>query len=96
MNQLAIHMYESGRLSLPAQFRKELGVEKDVDFVATCEDGVITLRLARNVREAARLRLASRLKSKKSLVDELFAMRCEEVAKEDAEFAEFIKASKNS
>jgi bifunctional DNA-binding transcriptional regulator/antitoxin component of YhaV-PrlF toxin-antitoxin module len=90
MNEIKVHMYETGRLSMPAQFRKEMGI-KEADFVASYEDGAITFRLLKDVREAARRRLASQIRPEVSLVEELFAMRREEVAKEDAEYEEYLK-----
>lgn len=65
----------AGRLLLPAEIRKELGVEPGMDLLLTCADGIVRLETRAHALARAR-RLARRLaRPGTSVVDEFLAER---------------------
>ena len=93
MPAIRVRLNEGGRIVIPAEFRRELGLEEgDVLMIERDGDGLqIRSALAALERVAAYVQ-AHLPPGTGSLVDELFADRREEFAREEAETAEMLKA----
>jgi bifunctional DNA-binding transcriptional regulator/antitoxin component of YhaV-PrlF toxin-antitoxin module len=79
-----VRVAANGRLSLPVEVRRQLGVEKGGDLVLSrAEDGAVTLMTAeaavRRVQRLARERFGDKLPS----VDEFLAYKREQAALEE-------------
>ena len=86
--QFSLRLGERGRIVLPAEVRKELGLEPDERLLLTVEDDgsmrLTTVRAAvRSLRGMLR-ELLPDFPEDVSLVDELIAERRREAAREDA------------
>ena len=73
---------EGGRLVIPAEYRRELGLEPGDEVIIRLEDGELRiLSRAEAVKRAQEL-VARHVKKNHSLVDELSAERREEASRE--------------
>ncbi len=87
MARYDIPVQENGRMILPAELRRALGVGKgDRVVILTSEDGV-ELTTAQRARHRAQERFRHLVPEGVSVVDEFLAEKRAEVAREDAEDA---------
>jgi AbrB family looped-hinge helix DNA binding protein len=76
MNCKKGHVSESGRISLPAEFRKALGLEHGGDVVIELDQGAIRIRTIREVVAQAQELSRRLLAGKKGVsVDDFLAQR---------------------
>lgn len=80
-----IPVQENGRMILPIDVRKELGLEKGDRVVLETSGGRVELTTARLARVRARERVMARMGGSPSLVDELTAERIAEARRETEE-----------
>jgi AbrB family looped-hinge helix DNA binding protein len=73
---------ENGRISIPAAYRRELGVGPGDELIARMEDGELRLTSPKRALERARRILRPYLKDGESLADSLIADRRAEAARE--------------
>jgi AbrB family looped-hinge helix DNA binding protein len=91
-----VRMSESGRLSIPAKQRKQLGLEEGGMVVTRVENGELRIRPVRAVlaevqEKVSRLLAAAGIKPGTRLSEELVAERREEAAREEREYLESLK-----
>lgn len=87
MARYDIPVQENGRMILPAELRRALGVGKgDRVVILTTKDGV-ELTTAQRARRRAQERFRRLVPEGESIVDEFLAEKRAEVAREDAEVA---------
>ena len=84
MNSIRTKVSESGRLSLPAEIRKAVGLERGGTVIIDLEDGVIRLRTVDQVVARAQ-EIARRLSEGRSdmTVDDFLAERRREAEREE-------------
>lgn len=73
---------ENGRVSIPAAFRRELGVKPGDELIARVEDGELRLTSPKLALERARRILDRYIKDDEDLADRLIADRRAEAARE--------------
>jgi bifunctional DNA-binding transcriptional regulator/antitoxin component of YhaV-PrlF toxin-antitoxin module len=71
-----------GRVVLPAELRRELGITPDVPMIAYIEDGRLVLETRMHALRRAQTYVTSRVPADVSLVDDLIAERRAAAAKE--------------
>ncbi len=85
-DRLTIRVAENGRMSIPAKYRKLLGVEFGGLLVAELENGELRLRPIREVLAALQAEVRQYIApGGPDLTDELIAERRAEAAREEAE-----------
>lgn len=82
MNVQRGKIVSGGRLQLPAEIRRELGVEDGDHVVLELKDGELVVRPYREVLKRVRDRLRKYVSEGGSVVDELIAERRAEAARE--------------
>jgi bifunctional DNA-binding transcriptional regulator/antitoxin component of YhaV-PrlF toxin-antitoxin module len=86
MPRSSARMASGGRLVIPVEFRRALGMEEGVAVTMTLEDGSLRVRTRQEgIRRAQELIAKYNLNPEKSMVDELIAERLEEARKEEME-----------
>jgi AbrB family looped-hinge helix DNA binding protein len=79
---IKLDVNENGRVVIPVEFRKALGIKKGGQILASMEDeGLLITTIQRRIENAQR-RAREYLKPGVSLVDELIAERREEAKRE--------------
>lgn len=73
---------ENGRISIPAAFRRELGVRPGDELIARVEDGELRITSPKLALERARRIIGRYLKEGENLADSLIADRRAEAARE--------------
>jgi AbrB family looped-hinge helix DNA binding protein len=91
-----VKMSETGRLSIPAKQRKELGLEEGGMVVTRVENGELRIRPVRTVlaelqAKVTGLLAAAGVKPGTLLSEELIAERREEAARDEREYLESLK-----
>ena len=82
-----------GKIVIPAELRRALGIETGDSLVIACEDGKLIIRTYDQVvKEVQSWVRASLPDDGRSLVDELIADRRAEAAREDADLAAWLAA----
>ena len=79
--QTRVRMGLQGRVVIPAELRRSLGIEAGDTLVARAEDGRVVLEKRENVLDRVRRRF-ERVPREISLVDELISERREEARRE--------------
>ena len=79
--QTQVRIGLQGRVVIPAELRRSLGIEAGDTLVARAEDGRVVLEKRENVLDRVRRRF-ERVPSEISLVDELISERREEARRE--------------
>ncbi len=74
---------EGGRLVLPVEFRRQLGMQPGTDVVIDIEDGALRVRTFADVLARVQANVRRYVPEGVSLVDELIAERRAEAAKDD-------------
>ncbi len=82
MASTKLKVNENGRVVIPAEFRKALGVEPGDELVAWMEDDELRITTMKRRIERAQRRARQYLKPGVSLVDELIAERREAAKRE--------------
>jgi AbrB family looped-hinge helix DNA binding protein len=82
MARQRLKISENGRVSIPAAFRRELGVKPGDELIARVEDGELRLTSPRLALERARRILDRYIKDDEDLADRLIADRRAEAARE--------------
>lgn len=77
-----VKLGSNGRLVIPAEYRKALGVEEGDELVLRLEDGELRLSTRKIAVRRAQERVRRYVPEDASLADELIAERREEAAKE--------------
>lgn len=72
-----LRVNENGRVVIPAQFRKALGINAGDEVVVRLEDDELRITTLKHRLERARRRIRQYVKPGRSLVDELIAERRE-------------------
>lgn len=82
MNTLTTRLAKSGRIVIPAEFRKELGVEAGDEVILHLIDGELRIRTRREAIKQAQAIVRRHVKKGRSLVDELRRERQAEARRE--------------
>lgn len=77
-----VRLGENGRISIPAAYRRELGMRPGDELIMHVEDGEIRLVSPKQALERARRVIAKYVKSGESLADSLIADRRAEAKRE--------------
>jgi AbrB family looped-hinge helix DNA binding protein len=77
-----VRLGENGRISIPAAYRRELGMRTGDELIMHVEDGEIRLVSPKQALERARRVLAKYIKGGESLADSLIADRRAEASRE--------------
>lgn len=85
-NDLPARMAPNGRLSVPAKFRKALGLESGGVVILSLRDGEIRIRPIQAVLAEIQAMVAPYLKTSGDTVEQFLADRRAEAAQEEAEF----------
>lgn len=85
MRSITVRVSEAGRLNLPAQLRREVGLEHGGPVVIRVEDGEIRIRTARAVMEELQAFAQERLAGSGDSVDQFLADRRQAAASEEEE-----------
>jgi antitoxin PrlF len=83
---LPVRMAANGRLSVPAKFRKALGLESGGMVVLSLQDGEIRIRPIGVVLAEVQAMVAPYLKASGDTVEQFLADKRAEVAREEREF----------
>jgi bifunctional DNA-binding transcriptional regulator/antitoxin component of YhaV-PrlF toxin-antitoxin module len=94
MNYIPVNIAKNGRLVLPIQARRAIGLEEGGQAGLSFSEKGVELRSMREIRNKIRQEVTAAWSGKGSAVDALFAMRREDAAQEDAEFAAYQKSAK--
>ena len=76
-NETRLRVNENGRVVIPAQFRKALGINAGDEVVVRLEDDELRITTLKHRIERARRRIRRYVKPGRSLADELIAERRE-------------------
>lgn len=82
MSISTVRLGSNGRLVIPAEYRKALGVDEGDELVVRLEDGELRLSTRKFALRRAQERVRRYVPEGVSLADELIAERREEAAKE--------------
>ena len=82
MTRRRLKIGENGRISIPAAFRRELGVRPGDELIARVEDGELRITSPKLALERARRIIGRYLKDGDDLADSLIADRRAEAARE--------------
>ena len=82
MTTSRLRLGENGRISLPAAYRRELGLRPGGELILQLEEGGIRVTSPKLAIERARRILDRYIKTDESLVDSLIADRRSEAARE--------------
>jgi AbrB family looped-hinge helix DNA binding protein len=82
MNVRRLKLGDNGRISIPAAYRRELGVRAGDQLVARFEDGELRLTTPNLALERARRVIDRYIKDDEDLTDRLIAERRAEAARE--------------
>lgn len=82
MSSWATKIDKGGRVVVPAEVRKTLGVTPGDEVLLEVDDGEVRLTTRAAVRQRAQARVARHFSGRKSLVDELLAWRRQEAGRE--------------
>jgi AbrB family looped-hinge helix DNA binding protein len=74
---------QQGRVTIPAQIRREAGIEAGTPLVVYVEDGRVVLETRARLAQRIRREIAEAWTGEGSVVDELIADRRAEAARED-------------
>jgi AbrB family looped-hinge helix DNA binding protein len=74
---------QQGRVTIPAQIRREAGIEAGTPLVVYVEDGRVVLETRARLARRIRREIAESWTGEGSVVDELIADRRAEAARED-------------
>jgi AbrB family looped-hinge helix DNA binding protein len=74
---------QQGRVTIPAQIRREAGIEAGTPLVVYVEDGRVVLETRERLARRIRREIAESWTGEGSVVDELIADRRAEAARED-------------
>jgi AbrB family looped-hinge helix DNA binding protein len=80
MTTVRVKLGEDGRISLPAAYRRALGLRPGDELIVQLQDGAISVTSTKLGIERARRMLGRYLKTKESLADSLIADRRSEAA----------------
>lgn len=83
--QIEKELYNDGRITIPIEFRREFNMEKGDALTFRAENGVLQILTKQQLLEEARAAVREFVPDNVSLTEELFAMRREELAKEQRE-----------
>ena len=81
MARRRLKISENGRISIPAAFRRELGVQPGDELIAHVEDGELRITSPKLALERARRILDRYIKDDEDLADRLIAERRAEAAR---------------
>ena len=82
MARRRLKISENGRISIPAAFRRELGVQPGDELIAHVEDGELRITSPKLALERARRILDRYIKDDEDLADRLIAERRAEAARD--------------
>ena len=82
MSAVRVKLGEGGRISLPAAYRRELGLRPGDELIVRLEDGAIRVTSPKLAIERARRMLGRYIQTKESLADSLIADRRAEATRE--------------
>ena len=82
MEQVATRVDRHGRVVIPAEYRRALGLEDGDPVVLRLNDGLLQLMSRAEAIRRAQERVAGHAKGKRSLVEELLAERRAEAARD--------------
>lgn len=82
MSTSRLRLGENGRISLPAAYRRQLGLKAGDELIVQLEDGAIRVTSPKLAIERARRMVDRYVKTDESLVDSLIADRRAEAARE--------------
>jgi AbrB family looped-hinge helix DNA binding protein len=85
-----VKISKQGRLVVPAELRKELGIEPDDDLVASAEDGKLVLKR----RQAVIEELWAMFADKPIGLDEFIAEKRDEARREEEEDRRWLERAK--
>jgi AbrB family looped-hinge helix DNA binding protein len=74
---------QQGRVTIPAQIRREAGIEAGTPLVVYVEDGRVVIETREQLGQRIRREIAQSWTGEGSVVDELIADRRAEAARED-------------
>jgi AbrB family looped-hinge helix DNA binding protein len=74
---------QQGRVTIPAQIRREAGIEAGTPLVVYVEDGRVVIETREQLGQRIRREIAESWSGEGSVVDELIADRRAEAARED-------------
>jgi AbrB family looped-hinge helix DNA binding protein len=74
---------QQGRVTIPAQIRREAGIEAGTPLVVYVEDGRVVIETRARLAQRLRREIAESWTGEGSVVDELIADRRAEAARED-------------
>lgn len=82
MNTLRTWITKSGRIVIPAEFRRELGLQTGDEVILRLIDGEVRIRTRREAIKEAKAIVRKHVKKGRSLVDELNEERRAEAKRE--------------
>lgn len=82
MNTLSTRLTKSGRIVIPAEFRRELGLQTGDEVILRLIDGEVRIRTRREAIKEAKAIVRKHVKKGRSLVDELNKERRAEAKRE--------------
>lgn len=82
MAKIVARLGESGRIVIPAEYRKALGVRAGDELILSLEEGAVRILTPREGIRRAQAAVRSRVPPGRSLADELIAERRQESRRE--------------
>jgi AbrB family looped-hinge helix DNA binding protein len=82
MKGMSAKIADGGRLVIPAEYRRELGLEPGDEVIIRLEDGELRILTRAEAVKRAQALVEQHVKKGRSLADELSAERREEAARE--------------